>query len=290
MNASPRPESVCPSCGEELPRRARFCPACGASLQGDYALAATPGPANYERVEPRWFGLPVAFVLLCLAFAAVGAAVGLFATGHWPWGAVAIFVAVALFGSLAEITRDGPRGRLTERSSRLAADGRAQAATAAEVWRSRLDASLVRRRSRSELDRLEDERVPVLQALGTAAWSGDAEGEEAARRRLRELEAERERVESELASHLAGAEERIRRARLPVEDTVMIGPNDAGSVGSEAADARPADVAPERAPGPSPPYPPPGEADPPQPAQVPEPYPPPDEGTPPAPAPGPDDE
>jgi hypothetical protein len=38
---------------------------------------------------------------------------------------------------------------------------------------------------------------------------------------------------------------------------------------------------------PNPPYPPPGEADLPQPAQVPEPYPPPDEGTPPVPAPDP---
>jgi hypothetical protein len=36
------------------------------------------------------------------------------------------------------------------------------------------------------------------------------------------------------------------------------------------------------------PYPPPGEATPPQPAIVPEPYPPPDEGTPPAPAPAPE--
>jgi len=38
---------------------------------------------------------------------------------------------------------------------------------------------------------------------------------------------------------------------------------------------------------PSPPYPPPDEGNPPEPAQVPEPYPPPDEGTPPVPAPDP---
>lgn len=267
MNASPLPEDVCRSCGQRLPIGARFCPACGAPVDGPPALEAAPGPVVHERVEARWAGLPAPFVLLCLAFAAVGAAVGLFATGHWAWGAVAIFVAVAMFGSLAEITRGGAYGRWTERSSRLAADRRAQAATAAEVWRTRVDASLARRRMRSEVERLEDERRPALQALGAAVWSGDAGAEEGARTRLRELDAERERVETDLAARLAGAEERIRRARLPVQDTMMVTPNQ-----------------------PSPPYPPPDEGNPPQPAQVPEPYPPPDEGTPPPPAPDPDDE
>jgi hypothetical protein len=79
-----------------------------------------------------------------------------------------------------------------------------------------------------------------------------------------ELEEERKRIEDELAVQLAGADERIRRARLPVQDTVMVTPNE-----------------------PSAPYPPPDEGNPPQPAEVPEPYPPPDEGTPPAPAPDP---
>jgi len=71
-------------------------------------------------------------------------------------------------------------------------------------------------------------------------------------------------MEDELAERLAGADERIRRARLPVQETVMITPNE-----------------------PQQPYPPPDEGNPPEPAQVPEPYPPPDEGTPPLPAPDP---
>jgi hypothetical protein len=54
------------------------------------------------------------------------------------------------------------------------------------------------------------------------------------------------------------AGERIRRARLPVQETVMVLPSE--------------------------PTPPPGEATPPVPPQMPEPYPPPDEGTPPTPA------
>ena len=56
----------------------------------------------------------------------------------------------------------------------------------------------------------------------------------------------------------AEAGERIREARFAVQETMMVTPNE--------------------------PYPPPGEANPPQPAIVPEPYPPPDEGTPPTPA------
>jgi hypothetical protein len=259
--------NACPSCGEELPARARFCPACGGPADGVPTLENVSGPVSRERVEPRWFGLPAAFVLLCLGFAALGAAIGLFATGDWAWGVVAIFAAVVLFAALAEMTRGGVRGHWAEGTSRVAADRRAQAATTAEVLRTRLDASLTRWRKRSELDRIEDERRPALQALGAAVWNGDSVAEGQARERLRELEAERERVESELASHLADVEERIRRARLPVQDTVMVTPNE-----------------------PSPPYPPPGEADPPQPAEIPEPYPPPDEGTPPAPAPDPGDE
>jgi hypothetical protein len=90
---------------------------------------------------------------------------------------------------------------------------------------------------------------PQRRRLGNASWSSSREGK---------------RIEDELAERLAGADERIRRARLPVQDTIMVTPNE-----------------------PSPAYPPPDEGNPPEPAQVPEPYPPPDEGTPPVPAPDP---
>jgi hypothetical protein len=132
------------------------------------------------------------------------------------------------------------------------------------VWRTRLDSTLNRWRTRSRLDAISVERGPALQALGDAAWRGDKSAEREARERLVELEQEGKRIEDELAVRLAGADERIRRARLPVEDTLMVTPNE-----------------------PSAPYPPPDEGNPPQPAQVPEPYPPPDEGTPPEPAPDP---
>jgi membrane protein implicated in regulation of membrane protease activity len=234
----------------------------------------------HESVEKRWLGMPARFVLLCLAFAAFGAAIGLFATGSWAWGIVLLLLAVVLLAALGEVTRRSADAWV-QHSSRLAADRRAHAATTAEVWRTRLDTALSRWRTRSRLDEISHERGPALQALGDAVWRDDAAAERDARQRLADLEQEEKRVEEELAARLAGADERIRKARLPVQETLMVAPNEAGSAGGEAAAARPED------PGPSAPYPPPDEGNPPQPAQVPEPYPPPDEGTPPVPAPDP---
>ncbi|MFL5961195.1 MAG: hypothetical protein ACJ75G_13145 [Gaiellaceae bacterium] len=232
-------------------------------MEGLPPLETVPGPVVRESVERRWLGLPARFVLLCLGFAALGASIGLFATGSWPWGLVMLVLAVILLAALGEATRRRDDA-WAQHSSRLAADGRARAATTAEVWRTRLDSTVVRWRTRSRLDAIEIERAPALQALGEAVWRGQPQAERGARQRLVELEEERKRIEDELAERLAGANERIRRARLPVQETIMVTPNE-----------------------PNAPYPPPGEGDPPQPAQVPEPYPPPDEGTPPTPAPDP---
>jgi membrane protein implicated in regulation of membrane protease activity len=263
MSASPIQESACRNCGEELAPGARFCSSCGTSVSDLPSVETVPGPVVHENVERRWLGLPARFVLLCLGFAAFGAAIGLFATGGWAWGIIMLLLAIILLAALGEATRRSADAWM-HHSSRLAADGRAHAATTAEVWRTRLDASLSRWRTRSRLDAISVERGPALQALGEAVWRGDKAAEKQARERLVELEQEGKRIEDELAERLAGADERIRRARLPVQDTIMVTPNE-----------------------PSPPYPPPDEGNPPEPAQVPEPYPPPDEGTPPVPAPDP---
>lgn len=263
VSASPIQDSACLECGEELAPGARFCSSCGVPVGGVPSVETVSGPVVRESVERRWLGLPARFVLLCLGFGAFGAAIGLFATGSWAWGIVMLLLAIILLATLGEANRRNA-GVWMQHSSRLAADGRAHAATAAEVWRTRLDASLNRWRTRSRLDAISVERGPALQALGEAVWQGDKLGERQARQRLVELEQEAKRIEDELADRLAGADERIRKARLPVQDTVMVTPNE-----------------------PNPPYPPPDEGNPPQPAEVPEPYPPPDEGTPPVPAPDP---
>jgi membrane protein implicated in regulation of membrane protease activity len=263
MSASPIRQNACPKCGEELAPDARFCSNCGAPAGELPPFETIPGPVVGESVERRWLGLPARFALLCLGFAAFGASIGLFATGSWAWGIVLLLLATILLAALVAATRRG--GDLwLEQSSRLAADSRAHATAAAEVWRTRFDTTLTRWRSRSRLDAIDVDRRPALQALGEAVWRNDSSAEHEARQRLVELEQERKGIEDELAVQLAGAEERIRYARLSVQDTVMVTPD-----------------------GPHAPYPPPDEGSPPQPAQVPEPYPPPDEGTPPTPSPDP---
>jgi hypothetical protein len=263
MSASPIGDSACRSCDAELAPGARFCSSCGAAAGGLPPLETVPGPVVHESVKRRWLGLPARFVLLCLGFAAFGASIGLFATGSWAWGIVLLVLAIVVLAALAEATRRSA-DLWVRHSSRLAADGRAHAATTAEVWRTRFDSAVSRWRTRSRLDSIAVDRGPALRALGDAVWRGDKAAQKEARQRLVELEQEGKRIEDELAERLAGADERIRRARLPVQETLMVTPNEA-----------------------SPPYPPPDEGNPPEPAQVPEPYPPPDERTPPVPAPDP---
>lgn len=263
MTAFPIRENACPRCGEELAPNARYCWNCSVPAHGLPPLETVPGPVVHETSERRWFGVPARFALLFFGFASFGAAIGLFATGSWGWGMLMLLLAGIFLSALVATVRQS-NDLWLERSSRFAAEGRVQVATTTEVWRTRLDTAVTRWRSRTRLDQLDIDRGPALQALGDAVWRGDPKAEHEARRQLVVLEAERMRVEEELAVQLAGADERIRRARFAVQDTVMVTPNE-----------------------PSAPYPPPDEGNPPQPAEVPEPYPPPDEGTPPAPAPDP---
>ena len=227
-------------------------------------LETAPGPVRHATASPRWLGVPASLVLLCVGFAALGAAIGLFAAGHWPWGLVLTGVAILLLVGLGEASRHSPPPELAQRSARAAADGRSRAQSSWQVLRARVDGQVERRRASAQLRALERERAEALERLGRAVWEGDSGAEEHGRAQLRELEERGETIERELSSRLDEAGERIRKARLPVEQTMMVAPNE-----------------------PSSPYPPPGEADPPQPAIVPEPYPPPDEGTPPTPAPDP---
>lgn len=263
MTVSPIADSACRNCGEELAPGARFCQSCGVATGNLPAVEPVPGPVVRGSVERRWLGLPARFIVLCLGFAAFGAAIGLFATGSWGWGVLLLLPAIVLPAALVEAGRRNS-DVWVRHSTRLAADGRSQAALAAEVWKTRVDSAVSRWRTRSRLDAIAVERGPTLRALGESVWEKDRIAEQQARQRLAELERERRLVEEKLAERLAGADERIRRARLPVQETLMVTPNE-----------------------PNPPYPPPDEGNPPQPAEVPEAYPPPDEGTPPVPAPDP---
>ncbi len=273
MNLSMPSASACPSCGAELPAAARFCPGCGAPVAdpaGTTVREPIPPteperpPATMRRAEPRWFGVAPPHVLLVAGFAALGASIGLFASGRWPYGLIVLGVAILLLGLFVESSLHRPASETARRSARAWRDGRSRLATAWEVWRARSDAAAEGRRVQSEIALLEAEWPPAAQALGAAVHGGDEEAERAARERLRELDERRGALERRLREGLEEAGKRIRRARLAVDQTVMVAPS-----------------------GPNAPYPPPDEGTPPTPAPVPEPYPPPDEGTPPTPAPDP---
>jgi hypothetical protein len=234
-------------------------------VETDEPLVETvPGPIVREQVERHWLGVPARFALLCLGCAAVGAAIGLFVASAWGWGVAALLVAFIAFGALREAVNH--KGRLLpEQSVRFASDGREQAVSAAQVLRTRVETSFATWRTRSQLEAVEAARGPALQALGAAVRAGDRRAAAEASQHLDELDELEQSLTAELERRAEQANERIKAARLPVQETLMITPEE-----------------------PNAPYPPPDEGQPPAPAVVPEPYPPPDEGTPPLPAPDPD--
>jgi hypothetical protein len=211
---------------------------------------------SIQRAEPRWFGIAPPTWLLTLAGVALFLAIVLFATAHWPFGLILLGIAALLLAAFMEAARRRPhRDAPPPRSgSRV----RERTRSTWEEWRARSAASAEARRLQSALLLVESERKRALAALGAAAHLGDNHGEAAARAQLTELDEQEVYLHEQLDRQLEAAGERIRAARLPVQDTMMVLPSE--------------------------PTPPPGEADPPQPAVVPEPYPPPDEGTPPQPA------
>lgn len=267
MNASKATSEACAACGAELPYTARFCPDCGAATDpgGSTVRAELPpeetGAISYVRAEPRLFGVAPPLPLLAIAVVTLVVALVLFVTGLWPFGLIVLGLGALLLAAFFELAGRRPNSALTRATS----DARARTGSLLETWRVRAAATADARRIHNGLARVADERRAALLQLGDAAHRADGIAEADARARLDELDRCETELREELDRRLEDAGERIRQARFAVDETVMVTPNE-----------------------PNAPYPPPGEATPPQPAVVPEPYPPPDEGTPPVPAPVPE--
>jgi hypothetical protein len=208
-------------------------------------------------VQAHWFGVTPPTTLLVVALLVLAAAVGLFAIGLWPAGLIVAGVGVLLVTAFVETARRRPAGPLLYWSARVFDRAKANAALLVEALAARGHAGREATRIRLELRRLQSQRRDLLAAFGDAIYHGaDATH---LRARLEELDANAQRLDRELDDVAVSARERIRNARIAVQQTEMV-------------------TTPE-------PYPPPDEGDLPGPVITPEPLPPPDEGTPPQPDP-----
>jgi hypothetical protein len=113
---------------------------------------------------------------------------------------------------------------------------------------------------RSELRRIGRLRNRLLFDLGSAVYRGDDSAADTARSQIDDLDRLRAERGEEMNAIVEARNRRIERGRLEVQ------PTEVAEVPSEPSTPAP------------------GEANPPEPARIPEPYPPPDEGSPPQPA------
>ena len=209
-----------------------------------------PVPVSLVHAEPRWFGVPPPLLLLGLAVVSFAVALTLFATGSWPIGLILLGLGAFLSAGFLEVARRRPDTTFTRASSQAAMDARSWASSRLELVRARSSALAESQRVRGARAVIESERRAARLRLGEALQSEDEEAAEAARLRLAELDRAEAALQPRLEERLAITDERIRRVRLSVQQTLVVPPE---------------------------PYPPPDEGDPPTPARVPEPYPPPEE-------------
>jgi hypothetical protein len=226
MSASVPSTEPCPSCGAEAPERARFCPSCGAGLDGDTGstvrehVPLRETPATYRQAEPHWFGVAPPQLLLGISVVALVFALVLFATGHWPFGLILLGVGALLLAAFIEAARRRPDHAFSGRS--LQARERAQSAL--ETWRVRSVAAAETKQVRYSLALLETERRGLLHDLGAAVHGHNDVAEATIRARLEEIGAQEAELHRHYDRTLGEAGERIRKARLPVEETMMVAP------------------------------------------------------------------
>lgn len=227
MNESQVTADTCPNCGTAVPWSARFCPACGLQVEAGSTERAEipldetgPVPVSIERTEPHFFGVAPPNLLLGTAALAFVLALVLFAGGRWPYGLILVGAASLLLAAYLEAVRRRPDSRLVRTSN----DARERARASWDQLRARQTALAEARRIQTALLHLESDRKDATYALGTAAYARDAGAEAAARTRLEELEDRERALRAELTEVVSRGEERIRQARLPVEDTMMVPP------------------------------------------------------------------
>ena len=227
MSASPVAADACPNCGVTLPPNARFCPACGAQVDAGSTVQAHmpldetgPVPVSLQRSEPHWFGVTPPQLLLAIAATAFVLALILFVAGHWPYGLILLGVSSLLLAAFLEAARRRPDSTVT----RASVDARERARSSWQTLRARQLAAAEARRIQNALLLLDSDRRSALHDLGASVHARDATAEEAVRARLAELDAREMQLHVQLEETLGEADERIRKARLPVQETAIVPP------------------------------------------------------------------
>jgi hypothetical protein len=179
-----------------------------------------PVPVSIMRSEPHWFGVTPPSFLLGVALVAIVVAIALFAVGSWPSGLILLGVGALLLAVYFETARR----RRHSFVARVSADVRERAGSGWESLRVRSLVSMEMRRIHGELLVLRSQRRDLFLALGEATHRGDEAAAEAAQARLAELDARGAELEAAREAQLAEAGERLRRAKLSVQETMRVPP------------------------------------------------------------------
>jgi hypothetical protein len=222
-------------------------------------------PVSVTTAAPRFFGVTPPAAVLALAAASLALAIVLLATGHLVVGGVLIGVTVVLALLFASLARRLPETAIARFSAGAANAIRARAGFALEAVTVHSAARVELFKLRRELMELVVERTDCARVLGEAVYADDPEASESARARMAELDGLIAAKEGEMEQTAAGAMERIQRAQLQVQPTMVETPE-------------PAPPTPEPYPSPTPgpvpvPEPMPEPSEPPGPVRVPEPGP-----------------
>jgi hypothetical protein len=224
----------CPNCSADVPSGAQFCPECGTKLGADEATAREevpreetgPVPVSVTSAPPRLFGVTPPMLLFALAACALTVGVVLLVLAHWILGLGLLGVSFLLFASFLEVARRKPDTETARRIAKAPDSLRARAGFAAQSLAARSSARRRVVRFRAEQLRLGDRRRELLLRLGEATFAGDKKAATETTAELRDVDAEIDAKEAEIAAVLEGTHRHIEEARLEVQSTQIIEPRD----------------------------------------------------------------
>jgi len=187
---------------------------------------ADPRAVSAFSTDVRWFGVAPPLLLLLLAAASFGAAIALLAAGLWQFALIVLALAALLAAAFLEGARRRPDSAVTRASAAAAASARERTRAAVESLLARSSAIAETQRVRSARAALASERRQALLQLGEAVHGGDEQGERDARTTLAGLDRGEEALEERLRLRLAETEARLQAARLSVQRTILVRPDD----------------------------------------------------------------